>query len=203
MQQNFWKLFFYFTIFGKNDFALAQTFLFIVLKVANLVYAWVGWRPVYTQREREKRRKPRGFAVLIQNGFPRKTAICLFWIKTPSFAYANYHNAQIIIYKDGLSVTAKSTILWKLQPMKNIASDKLWEYFNWRHSKKPGCWSRTNSEGAPALELFAILSLLRLQLQSRLKRAAPHREYSDWYRLLVLLRHYTPPIVSSINILSK
>ena len=69
-----------------------------------------------------------------------------------------------------------------------------------------GCWIRANFEGAPspAPERFAILSLLRLQLRSWLKRAAPLRlqlrDYSDWYSALVLRCHYSPPTFLSIKI---
>ena len=49
---------------------------------------------------------------------------------------------------------------------------------------------------------FKILRTLLLQLRSWLKRAAPLqlRDYSDWYSVLVLRCHYSPPIFLSIKI---
>ena len=56
---------------------------------------------------------PAQFAVLIETGFPRENRNTLC-IKTRSFTNVNYCNARIINYKDGLFVTANSSIVQKL-----------------------------------------------------------------------------------------
>ena len=75
-----------------------------------------------TRPTRKTRRFSTQIAVLIESGFPRNNRN-MFHIKTWSFVYVNYHNYQTIDYKDGLFVTANSTVLQKLWPILNFEPD--------------------------------------------------------------------------------